>query len=64
MNIKKLLAPDKIAIVGASEKEGFGGDTCRNVIGHMKEDSYYLVNPSRSTVFEKKCYPSKTRCLV
>lgn len=58
MDIKKLLAPDRIAIVGASEKEGFGGDTSRNVIAHMKEGSYYFVNPTRSTVFGKRCYPS------
>jgi acetate---CoA ligase (ADP-forming) len=58
MDIKKLLAPDRIAIVGASEKEGFGGDTCRNVIAHMEEGAYYFVNPTRSIVLGKECYPS------
>lgn len=58
MDIQKLLSPDKIVIVGASEKEGFGGDTCRNVIKYMNEDDYYLVNPRRETIFGKKCYQS------
>ncbi|MDR1021251.1 MAG: acetate--CoA ligase family protein [Synergistaceae bacterium] len=58
MNIDKLMKPRKICIVGASEKEGFGGDTCRNVISHMDENRYFLVNPKRNTIFGKKAYPS------
>lgn len=40
----------------ASEKSGFGGDTCRNVIEYMREGSYYFVNPGRDEVFGKPCY--------
>ena len=58
MNIQKLLSPNKIVIIGASERDGFGGDTCRNVIRYMDENDYYLVNPKRDTIFEKKCYHS------
>jgi acetyltransferase len=58
MNIEKLLAPKSVAIVGASEKEGFGGDTCRNVMSYADQDKVYYVNPKRDTVFGKKCYPS------
>ncbi|SMB95146.1 acetyltransferase [Desulfonispora thiosulfatigenes DSM 11270] len=58
MNINKLLSPERIAIVGASEKEGFGGDTCRNVLTYMDEGSYYFINPKRDTIFDKKCYNS------
>lgn len=58
MNITKLLAPRAVAIVGASEKEGFGGDTCRNVMSYADKDKVYFVNPKRSTVFGRKCYPS------
>lgn len=58
MDIKKLLKPNKVAIVGASEKEGFGGDTCKNVMAYMDEKDYYFINPKRETVFERKCYPS------
>ncbi len=60
MDIRKLLKPNKIAIIGASEKEGFGGDTCRNVMTYMNEDKYYFINPRREKVFNKKCYSSIT----
>ena len=58
MNIQKLLAPKTVAIVGASEKEGFGGDTCRNVMSYADSDDVYFVNPKRDIVFGKKCHPS------
>ncbi|SHI42819.1 acetyltransferase [Dethiosulfatibacter aminovorans DSM 17477] len=58
MNINKLLKPKKIAIVGASDKEGFGGDTCRNAMAYMSDDKYYFINPRRDEVFGKKCYES------
>lgn len=58
MDIKKLLKPNKLAIVGASEKEGFGGDTCRNVMTYMDENKYYFINPKRDMVFGKRCYAS------
>ena len=58
MDITKLLKPHKIAIVGASEKTGFGGDTCRNVMRYMTEGSCYFVNPRRGEVFGRKAYPS------
>lgn len=56
MDIKKLLKPNKIAVVGASEKPGFGSDTCRNVMKYMDEEHYYFISPARETVFGKKCY--------
>lgn len=58
MSINKLLKPNKIVIIGASEKEGFGGDTCRNAIEIMEEGRYYFVNPKRDEVFGRKCYHS------
>ncbi len=58
MNIKKLLAPNRICVVGASEKAGFGGDTCKNIIKHMEDGSYYFVNPKRDEIFAKPCYHS------
>ncbi len=58
MNIHKLLKPRKIAIIGASEKEGFGGDTCRNAIAYMDEEKYFFVNPRRDEVLGKKCRKS------
>ena len=58
MDIGKLLKPKKIAVVGASEKEGFGGDTCRNIIRYMKPGDYYFINPKRDQVQGVRCYPS------
>lgn len=58
MDIKKLLKPNKIAVIGASEKEGFGGDTCRNIMAYMDEKDYYFVNPKREAAFGIKCYAS------
>lgn len=58
MSIQKLLKPKKVAVVGASEKEGFGGDTCRNILQIMDEGSFYFVNPKRDTVFGHTCYPN------
>ena len=58
MNLNKLLNPKKIAIVGASEKEGFGGDTCRNLLKYGKAEDIYPINPKREEVFGHKCWPS------
>ena len=57
MSIEKLLRPKTLAVIGASEKEGFGGDASKNIISLMAEDTYYFVNPKRETIFGKKCYP-------
>lgn len=59
MNLEKLLRPASVAVLGASEKEGFGGDACRNILTYMKDCSrVYFVNPKRERVFGKKCYRS------
>lgn len=59
MNLDKLLKPKSIAIVGASDKDGFGGDTCRNLFGFtQKTDRIYLVNPKRDELFGRQCYHS------
>lgn len=59
MDISKLLRPRAVAVVGASEKTGFGGDTCRNILENQADTSHvYPVNPKKETVFGKKCYPT------
>lgn len=58
MDLKKLLSPRAMAVVGASEKEGFGGDTCRNVLDYSTGEGVYFVNPKRDRVFDRPCYPS------
>ena len=62
MNLNKLLKPRTIAIVGASEKAGFGGDTTRNYLKFSKNlDQLYLVNPGRDTIFNRRIRPFRLR---
>jgi acetyltransferase len=59
MDMNKLIKPESLAVIGASEKDGFGGDTTRNLLkfsGNL--DRVYLINPKRDTVFGRKCYHS------
>jgi acetyltransferase len=58
MNVGGLLKPKKICVVGASEKEGFGGDTCRNIIANMEPGRYFFVNNRKNEVFGHAAYPS------
>lgn len=59
MDLTKLLKPQSYAVIGASEKEGFGGDVCRNILAYTKNLSrIYFVNPRRETVFDRPCYKS------
>ena len=59
MELQKLLKPRTVAIVGASEKAGFGGDTTRNYLKFSKNlDGLYLVNPGRDTIFGRRAYHS------
>ena len=57
MDLKRFLKPRTIAVVGATEKEGFAGGTCQNNITYSKDlDHVYFINPKRDTVFGHKCY--------
>lgn len=61
MKLNKLLKPKSVAIIGASEKTGFGGDTIRNILAYKSKESLvrvYLVNPNKSEVFGIPCYSS------
>ncbi|MEG0051434.1 MAG: acetate--CoA ligase family protein [Terrisporobacter sp.] len=58
MSLEKLLNPKKVCVVGASEKEGFGGDTCRNIMKYMDMSIVYFINPKRDSVFDKQCVKS------
>ena len=61
MELTKLLKPKSIAVVGASEKEGFSGDACRNILNYMNDlERVYFVNPRREKVFGYACYHSIT----
>ncbi len=56
MNIERLLKPKKLAVVGASERAGFGCDACRTVMTYMAPKDYYFISPTRKSVFGVPCY--------
>ncbi|NLG85724.1 MAG: acetate--CoA ligase family protein, partial [Firmicutes bacterium] len=58
MNLHHLLRPKVVAIVGASEKLGFGRDVSQNMLACDLGDNLYFVNPNREQVLGKKCYKS------
>jgi len=59
MNLTKLLKPKSVAVIGASEKEGFGGDVCRNILAYVKDlSNVYFIHPKRESVFGVPCYKS------
>lgn len=59
MNLNKLLKPTSVAVTGASEKEGFGGDVCRNILSYVEDRSHvYFIHPKRDSVFGVPCYKS------
>lgn len=61
MNLTKLLKPQSVAVIGASEKEGFGGDVCRNILTYVEDKSrVYFIHPKRESVFGVPCYKSVT----
>lgn len=61
MDLTKLLKPRSIAVIGASEKEGFGGDVCRNILAYTEKlERIYFIHPKRETVFGVPCYKTVT----
>lgn len=58
MNINSLFKPKTVAVIGASDKPGFSGSTCKNLLDSNLGEKLYFVNPNRSEVMGKKCYPS------
>lgn len=59
MNLNKLLKPTSVAVIGASEKDGFGGDVCRNILSYVEDRSHvYFIHPKRDSVFGVPCYKS------
>ena len=58
MNMNKLLDPRSIAVIGASERAGFGLSTCTNLLKSADTEHIYFVNPKRESVLGRKCYKS------
>ena len=59
MGLETLLKPKSLAVIGASDRDGFGGDVCRNILNFMSDlTRVYFVHPTREEVFGRKCYPN------
>ena len=56
MNLEKLLRPRSVAVIGASEKPGFGLSTCTNLLRSSRQEHIYFIHPKRESVLGKKCY--------
>jgi acyl-CoA synthetase (NDP forming) len=58
-NIRKLLAPESIAIVGASDRPGPGIEITSNALRSATGGRrVHLINPNRDTLFDAPCYKS------
>jgi acyl-CoA synthetase (NDP forming) len=58
-NLKAALAPESVAIVGASEDvQKWGGSALRNILDGGYTGTVYPVNPKAQTIFGLQAYPS------
>jgi acetyltransferase len=56
--IEAIFHPRSIAVVGATERAGYGARLLTNLIRTKYAGQVYPINPSRQTVFDLPCYPS------
>ena len=59
-DLKPLLVPDSIAVVGASEKVGPGRQVLENLVQLGYQGEIYPVNPRYEKILGMPCYPSLT----
>jgi acetate---CoA ligase (ADP-forming) len=53
-----MLNPRSVAIIGATEKRGYGGNFLKNLQASGSAARHYPVNPNRSVIDGTPCYPS------
>jgi acyl-CoA synthetase (NDP forming) len=59
ISIKRIIKPQSLAIIGASEDIGkFGGRFMHNVVRHGYAGELLPVNPGRETILGRRCYPN------
>jgi len=57
IQLKKLIEPQSVAIIGASNKiDKVGGAITRNVLNSNYQGKVYLVNPKLTTIFGQQAY--------
>ncbi|SHJ40488.1 Acyl-CoA synthetase (NDP forming) [Dethiosulfatibacter aminovorans DSM 17477] len=60
MSLDKLIKPQSIAIVGVTEKPGFGRNAGLSAAKSKNKDRVYYINPKRAVFEGMKCYGSLT----
>ena len=58
MDLEKLIKPKSIAVVGVTDKPGFGRGAANGAMMSRIADHAYFVHPKREELFGKKCWPS------
>lgn len=57
-NLKCFFEPDGVALIGATEKMGFGYGQTKTLVDQNLGKRLFLINPSQSTIFGQKAYAS------
>lgn len=57
-SLEQLVNPRSIAIIGASDKPGYGSRFYNNIRKNHYQGEIYLINPRREEIYGIKCYPS------
>lgn len=58
MNMNKLMRPESVVVIGASDKAGMVGGATKSSIKGVNKDRVYYLNPNRDTVNGRPCYHS------
>lgn len=56
MDLHNLLNPKSVAVIGASERPGFGLSTCTNLLKSKDTEHIYFIHPKHEEVLGRKCY--------
>ena len=56
-SLKHFFEPDRVALIGATEKFGFGYGHTKTLVDQNLGDRLFLINPSQTMILGKKTYP-------
>ena len=56
MNMNKLMRPESVVVIGASDKKGMVGGATQSSVKGVNKDHVYYLNPRREEVNHRPCY--------